>query len=489
VCKSYEADVVFNSLTFFIFFGIVVCLYYGLSHRLQNRMLLLASYVFYGCWDWRFLSLILISTVTDYLCGIQIYNQPSSLGKRKYLYVSLIINLALLGFFKYWNFFAESFVGLLLKLGINGDLRTFSILLPIGISFYTFKTMSYAIDIYRGEFEPTYDFFDYALFVAFFPALIAGPIDRAKNLLPQIQKQRQVNRSHIFEGLQLIFWGLFKKVFVADNLGIIVNQIYNNPASTGIEYIVATWAFAFQIYGDFSGYTDMARGTSMCLGIELTQNFKQPYLSINPSDFWRRWHISLSSWLRDYVYIPLGGNRKEGWKTYRNLLLTMLVCGLWHGAAWNFVIWGAYHGFLLSLHRIFRKEKKSDSTRTSSLWSYMPKAIVMFQLTSLGWIFFRAQSLAQIKLIFSRIFNLSWSTSWNTTMLSQVCLFSALPMLAMAFQTIRELRPSWFSETSLLRHFQFSYFPLPAKSAVYGVLIYLLCFYGAKAQTFIYFQF
>ena len=321
---------VFNSLTFFIFFGIVVGLYYVLSHRWQNRMLLLASYVFYGFWDWRFLSLILISTVTDYLCGIQIYNQPSSSGKRKYLYLCLIINLTLLCFFKYWNFFAESFVEVLSSLGVNANLKIISIILPIGISFYTFKTMSYSIDIYRGEIRPTYNFFDYALFVAFFPALIAGPIDRAKNLLFQIQNSRYVNKDKIFGGLQLIFWGLFKKVFVADNLGIIVDQIYNNPASTGAEYIVATWAFAFQIYGDFSGYTDMARGASMCLGIELTHNFKQPYLSINPSDFWRRWHISLSSWLRDYVYIPLGGNKKGKLKTYMNLFLTMLACGLWH---------------------------------------------------------------------------------------------------------------------------------------------------------------
>lgn len=476
---------VFNSLTFFIFFGIVVCVYYGLPHRWQNRMLLLASYFFYGWWDWRFLSLIFISTVTDYLCAIQIHNQPSPSGKRKYLYISIIVNLTLLGFFKYWNFFSESLAALLLRLGINGDLRTFSIILPIGISFYTFKTMSYSIDIYRGEFEPTYDFFDYALFVAFFPALIAGPIDRAKQLLPQIRNERRFDKDQILDGLRLIFWGLFKKVFVADNLGIIVDQIYKNPAATGTEYIIATWAFTFQIYGDFSGYTDMARGASKCLGIELTENFKQPYFAINPSDFWRRWHISLSSWLRDYVYIPLGGNRKEGWKTYRNLLLTMLVCGLWHGAAWNFVIWGAFHGLLLSLYRIFKNNRKSTSTETSGLWSYMLKAFFMFQLTSLGWIFFRAQNLDHIKLIFDRIFKLSWGTPWNLTMLSQVFLFSSLPMLVMAFQTIKELRPSWFSETSLPRHFQ----SLPIKGAVYGTLTYLLCFYGAKAQTFIYFQF
>jgi D-alanyl-lipoteichoic acid acyltransferase DltB (MBOAT superfamily) len=478
-----------NSLTFFIFLGIVVCLYFALPHRWQNRLLLFASYIFYGWWDWRCLSLIIICTVTDYLCGIQIYAQQSQERKRIFLLISIIINLTLLGSFKYWNFFIESFIALLLSVGIQLNVTTLHIVLPLGISFYTFKSMSYSIDVYRGEIEPTHEFFDYALFVAFFPLLIAGPIERASNLLPQIQNERHLDGGQVLRGLHLIFWGLFKKVFVADNLAIIVGQVYKNPLATGAEYVIATWAFAIQIYSDFSGYTDIARGTSRCLGFGITENFKQPYFAINPSDFWRRWHISLSSWLRDYVYIPLGGNRKGTWFTYRNLLLTMILCGLWHGSAWNFLIWGVYHGALLSIYRILTVGRRSDLTSTSTLWSYLLKAFIMFQLTSFGWIFFRAQNLDHIELIFNRIFRSSWDLNQVVSMLAEVLFFSALPILVMAFQTIRELRPLCFSERGLLRHFQLTYLPLPARGIVYGALVYLLFLYGAKAQSFIYFQF
>ena len=479
----------FNSIGYIIFLFVVLALYYFLEHRWQNRMLLAASYFFYGWWDWRFLLLILISTFTDYYCGIQIYERPTKGAKKTFLCLSLAVNLGLLGFFKYCNFFVDSFCDVFSLLGFHPSPLTLQIILPIGISFYTFKSISYSIDIYRGEIKPTYNFLDYALFVSFFPQLLAGPIERAKAFLPQIGNSRKFNLDQFVQGLQLIFWGMFKKIFVADNLGLIVNQVYNNPESSGIQYVIATWAFAFQIYSDFSGYSDIAQGTSKCLGIEIMVNFKEPYFASNPSDFWRRWHISLSSWLRDYVYVPLGGNRKGEFRTYGNLFLTMLLCGLWHGAAWNFIIWGAYHGLLLCLYRIFANNRRSNLTGTSHLWSYMLKAFIMFQLTTLGWIFFRAQNLAQIKLIFSRIFNLSWATSWDVTMLSEVCLFSSLPMLVMAFQTIRELRPSWFLKKGLPKYFQFSHLPIPAKSVVYAALTYLLCFYGAKAQTFIYFQF
>lgn len=479
----------FNSLTFFVFFGIVICLYYALPHRWQNRMLLVASYFFYGWWDWRFLSLIFISTVTDYLCGIQIHNQKSLQRKRTFLCISIITNLTLLGFFKYWGFFVESFVPLLSALGIYTNVATLHIILPVGISFYTFQTMTYSIDIYRGKIEPTHNFFDFALFVSFFPQLVAGPIERAKNLLPQIHNKRHFDKDQIFRGFHLIFWGLFKKVFVADNLGIIVDQVYANPAATGTEYVLATWAFAFQIYGDFSGYSDIARGTAKCLGIELMHNFKQPYFAVNPSDLWRRWHISLSSWLRDYLYIPLGGNRKGPWKTYRNLFLTMLLGGLWHGAAWNFVLWGAYHGIILSIYRTFKKDRRPHLLSTSSLWSYILRAFIMFQFTCLGWIFFRAQSLDHIKLILQQIASSFSYMPSSGEMLSKVTLFSSLPILVMGFQTIRELRPSWFIKKTVLKYIQFSHLPLPAKNVVYGTLTYLLCFYGAKAQSFIYFQF
>lgn len=451
-------------------------------------MLLIASYVFYGWWDWRFLSLIFISTMTDFLCGIKIFNQHSQHGKRKFLFISIIVHLTMLGTFKYWDFFAESFMALLSSFSIHTNIRTLNIILPAGISFYTFKSISYTVDIYRGEVEPAYNFLDYALFVSFFPQLVAGPIDRAKNLLPQILNKRHFDKDQMFQGLHLIFWGLFKKVFVADNLAVIVDKVYANQAATGTEYIIATWAFAFQIYGDFSGYSDIARGTSKCLGIELMQNFKQPYFATDPSDFWRRWHISLSSWLRDYLYIPLGGNRKGTLKTLRNLFLTMFLGGLWHGAAWKFVIWGMYHGVLLCIYRILGNGK-AQGIQTSNLWTYMLKAFIMFQLTSLGWIFFRAHSLDQIILIFQRILHSTWFTTEYIQMLSKVALFSSFPILVMVYKIIREQRPLWFSENNLFKYFQYSFQPLPVKSLIFGILTYLMLLYGAKAQTFIYFQF
>jgi D-alanyl-lipoteichoic acid acyltransferase DltB (MBOAT superfamily) len=479
----------FNSLTFFIFFGIVVCLYFALPHRWQNRMLLFASYFFYAWWDWRFLSLIMVCTVTEYLCGIQIYNQQSTQGKRTFLWISVITNLTLLGFFKYFNFFVGSSIVILSTLGIHANIATLHIILPLGISFYIFRSMSYSIDIYRCEMEPTHKFFDYALFVAFFPLLMAGPIERAKNLLPQIVNERHLDKDQILRGIQLIFWGLFKKVFVADNLAIIVDQVYKSSTATGAEYVIATWAFAIQIYSDFSGYTDIARGTSKCLGFKIMHNFKQPYFAINPSDHWRRWHISLTSWLRDYLYVPLGGNGKGTWITYRNIFVTMFLCGLWHGAAWNFVIWGAYHGILLSIYRIINSNKRSNSIAASSVWSYFLKAFIMFQLITVGFIFFRAQSVDQISIIFKSFLMLSLNLSQFISMLSEVVLFSALPILVMAFQTIRELRPSWFSEGTFLKNLELLHLPLPAKSIAYGILAYLLCLYGAKAQSFIYLQF
>jgi len=479
----------FNSWTFLVFFSVVIVLYYLLSHRWQNRMLLVASYFFYGWWDWRFLSLIFISTVTDYICGIQIYEHQRPEVKKRFLIISVVVNLSLLGFFKYWGFFVQNFVTLLSTAGINANIATLHIILPVGISFYTFQTMTYSIDIYRGEIEPTHNFFDFALFVSFFPQLVAGPIERAKNLLPQIQNDRNFDKDQMLRGLQLIFWGLFKKVFVADNLAIIVDQVYSNPAATGAEYIIATWAFAFQIYGDFSGYSDIARGTAKCLGIELMVNFRQPYFAVNPSELWRHWHISLSTWLRDYLYIPLGGNRKGTIKTYRNLLLTMLLGGLWHGAAWNFVIWGAFHGFLLTAHRFFTTFKRSTSPFGSHLLLHMIKAFFMFHLTCLGWIFFRAQTFDHIKLIFHQIFSAFSYTPDSEEMLIKVLFFSAIPIFVMAVETFKSLRPVLFSNNVFLKYCQFSNLPFQLKNVAYAVLTYLLCFYGAKAQAFIYFQF
>ena len=475
----------FNSVEFFIFFLTVLLLYYVLPHRWQNIMLLVASYFFYGWWDWRFLSLIFISTVVDYVCGIGIHNQANLHIKKRYLYFSVFVNLSLLGFFKYWNFFTDSLIGAMAPFGVQLDLPTLHLILPVGISFYTFQTMTYSVDIYRGKLKPTHDFLDFALFVSFFPQLVAGPIERAQKLLPQIQHKRSYNPVQFLEGLHLIFWGLFKKIFVADNLGMVVDRIYGAADATGFEYMLATFAFAFQIYGDFSGYTDVARGTAKCLGIQLMLNFKQPYLAINPSDFWRRWHISLSSWLRDYLYISLGGNRKGVWRTYRNLMLTMVFGGLWHGAAWNFVIWGAYHGLLLCLFRIFGQSRAPTLYPRAQFLAHTLKTIMMFLLTCGSWVLFRAQNIAQIGQIFERIFTGPWYFFESGDVVEQVIFFAAFPILVMMYTYLKDFEIIQPQSKIVLLCQQ----SLTLRSVTYGVLTYLLCFHAAKAQSFIYFQF
>ncbi len=478
----------FNSFTYFIFLIIVLSAYVLLHHKWQNRMLLVASYVFYGWWDWRFLTLIFLSTVTDYVCGEKIYQSKSASSKRRFVIVSICINLGLLGFFKYFNFFTESLATALESIGLNGSIGALHIILPVGISFYTFQTMTYSIDIYRGKLKPTNDFLDYALFVSFFPQLVAGPIERAQKLLPQIQNKRHCNLESVIRGGHLIFLGLFKKVFVADNLAIIVDRIYSNPSSTGFEYVVGTWAFAFQIYGDFSGYTDIARGTAKCFGIDLMENFRQPYFAINPSDLWRRWHISLSTWFRDYLYIPLGGNRKGRLNTYKNIFITMFLCGLWHGAAWNFVIWGIFHACLLIGYRVLVRNNLSGKYYSQSVFHYGIRALVMFQLTCIGWVFFRSQNIEQVGVIFTKmLFEFNFGTDSLET-LQKVLFFCSFPLFIMGYKTLLEIKPSWVSRSRILYR-EFVNIPFHLKGLIYGVLTYLLCFYGASAQSFIYFQF
>ena len=335
----------FNSLQFIAFFIIVYSLYLLFNHRWQNYMLLAASYFFYGSWNWRFLSLILISTILDYFCGLAIDRQPGRKRKKLFLIISVTGNLTILGFFKYFNFFAHDFQLILARFGIPTHPLVLNIVLPVGISFYTFQTMSYTIDIYRGEMRPTRRFLDLALFVAFFPQLVAGPIERAKHLLPQIIKPRLITPRQFREGLWLIYWGFFLKVFVADNLAGIVDRVFAGAETiSGIEVLLGLYAFAFQILGDFAGYSSIAIGLARLMGIDIMTNFLFPYFVTNPRDFWKNWHISLSTWLRDYLYIPLGGNRRGRLMTYRNILITMLLGGLWHGAAWTFVIWGGVSG-------------------------------------------------------------------------------------------------------------------------------------------------
>ncbi|HEY2786791.1 MAG TPA: MBOAT family O-acyltransferase [Fimbriiglobus sp.] len=383
---------IFTTFTFLVFILIVLPLYFLLPHRAQNVMLLAASYVFYGWWDWRFLFLLLFSTVLDYMIGLGLA-APRLVNRRKALVtISIVTQLLLLGVFKYYDFFATSFATLASQFGWHVDPWLIQLVLPVGISFYTFHTLSYTIDIYRGILAPTRDFIAFALFISFFPQLVAGPIARARHLLPQMINPRHPLLTDWFEGCYLFYWGLFKKVVVADTLAQIVDKAFTNPARlNAFTVLVAVYAFAWQIYCDFSGYTDMARGCSKWFGIDLQINFKVPYLSVDPSDFWKRWHISLSSMLRDYLYIPLGGNRYG--RTYRNLILTMLLGGLWHGANWTYALWGLYHGVLLVAYRLICPGLE---TRLKSPWARALHTIWFFHLVCLGWLIFRADSITQL---------------------------------------------------------------------------------------------
>ena len=405
---------VFNSLQFAVFFVIVYALYRCLNHTWQNRMLLAASYVFYGMWNWRFLFLILLSTVLDYACGLLIHDARDARRRKLLLIVSMVGNLTILGVFKYYDFFASSLQDLLAWFGLSVQPIYLKVALPLGVSFYTFQTMSYTIDIYRGQMRPTRRFVDFALFVAFFTQLVQGPIERARGLLPQILSPRALTPKKTAEGCYLIFWGLFQKIVVADNLARIVNSVFAAPPPyDGVAVLLAVYAFTFQIFCDFAGYTNMARGLAKCLGFELTINFNLPYFATNPSEFWRRWHITLSTWLRDYLYIPLGGNRKGAARTYRNLALTMLLGGLWHGAAWTFVLWGAYHGMLLIAHRLLQPALKRIPEPESPLVRkavFLLRVAFFFHLICIGWLLFRAKSVGQVgQMLTSLCFNLSAS--------------------------------------------------------------------------------
>jgi alginate O-acetyltransferase complex protein AlgI len=389
----------FHTSTFAIFFALTYALYVCMRHRQQNVLLLIASYVFYGYWDWRFLSLLAVSTLLDYSCALAIQGTDLPSARRGFLVISLCGNLGMLGFFKYFDWFAHSLQELAAGFGWHIDVFTLHVVLPVGISFYTFQTMSYVIDVYRRQVPATRNLLDFALSVAFFPHLVAGPIQRASSLLPQVERPRQVTEAQFHQGIWLVFLGFFKKVFIADNLAPIVNRAFAAGSDpSGAQVVVAVYAFAFQIYGDFSGYSDIARGISKLMGFELMVNFRMPYFARNPREFWQRWHISLSTWLRDYLYISLGGSRRGTARMYANLMLTMLLGGLWHGAAWTFVLWGFYQGVLLVAHRILSPTimvVRRAFGRAERTWTVL-SIVVTLQFVCLGWLIFRAESVAQI---------------------------------------------------------------------------------------------
>ncbi|MCB0339348.1 MAG: MBOAT family protein, partial [Bdellovibrionales bacterium] len=429
-------------------------------------------------WDVRFLSLILLSTIIDYFCGLKIAQSSEPRIRKRYVTISVFSNLLILGFFKYFDFFVTNANYLAAQLGLSTQLPLLEIILPVGISFYTFQTMSYAIDIYRKEVEPTQSFLDFALFVSFFPQLVAGPIERAKNLLPQVLGQRLITLDKFYSGAFLCFWGLFKKVYVADNLAPLVNSVFSRSAGLhGPDIIIALYAFAFQIYCDFSGYTDIARGTAKMMGFDLMFNFRLPYFASNPSEFWKRWHISLSSWLRDYLYIPLGGSKSRRWLTYRNLFLTMLLGGLWHGAAWTFVAWGIYQAILLISHRVaYPILNRSKFLNTFA--GHVVCVVIFFQFICIGWLLFRAESISQALEFIQLIVN-EPRLSNHTVSLTLTFLQFSWPLLI-----VQGLQAK-LSDYSIIEKS-----PVIVRIFVYLLMMFLMIFWGVdNGQEFIYFQF
>ncbi len=475
----------FNSITYLLFFILFFILYWGVlknSLKHQNLLILVASYVFYGWWDYRFLGLIFISTLIDFFAGKAIEKSSNFKAKKGFLILSLLSNLGLLGFFKYFNFFIENFQLLSQNLGFQTNLGSLEIILPVGISFYTFQTMSYSIDVYNGKIKSSNNFIEFAAYVSFFPQLVAGPIERATHLLPQFQIKKSFNYQNAVEGLRQILWGLFKKMFVADNCAEYANLIFNTEMDySGSTYAIGAILFSFQIYGDFSGYSDIAIGSSKVFGFQLMQNFKLPYFSKNIDEFWKKWHISLSTWFRDYVYIPLGGNRVGFLKQIRNVFIVFLISGFWHGANWTFISWGFVHAMLfiplLVISKI-QKHKPIELAIEKFKFSDVFKITLTYVLVTLCWVFFRAENMSQALDVFKSIFSKSLFTI--PSIRPSLPLISILILIIIEWITKNKSYPLENIEKSvnqLLRYFIYIIF-----------MIVVLFFYGAN-QQFIYFQF
>jgi D-alanyl-lipoteichoic acid acyltransferase DltB (MBOAT superfamily) len=540
----------FVSWHYALFLPLVLAFYWRLPHRGRILLLIAASYTFYGCWDARFLALLLVSTVTDFVCAQAIAGQrlalarvfglsclplvwaasshavamavsgiagepqpalgrvfqtvspeaftalalfpvlfaagcsllwrgPEARRRTSFLLLSLGTNLALLGFFKYYNFFTDSAAAMLGLVGVQPGWTLLHIILPVGISFYTFQTLSYTVDVYRQRLAPTGDFITYATYLSFFPQLVAGPIERSTALLPQLQTPSAWDAGNFHRGLRLILIGLFKKVFVADNCALLAGYVFDdNPPLNAPWALLGVTAFAFQIYGDFSGYSDIARGSARLFGIHLSHNFHFPYFATGPSDFWQRWHITLSSWFRDYVYIPLGGNRGGAGRTLVNLLATMLLAGLWHGANWTFVLWGAYHGLLLIAYRLCNPLSALERNDARAPWRTASAVALMFGFTLIGWVIFRSQSPAQMAAWFMALPN--WASTGTLDWVRPFwwLLFHSLPLLALQAATWKDR-----DEVEMLR------WPWPVRGVVYGLLFLAVASSTAGEPEFIYFQF
>ncbi len=468
----------FNSFEFLAFLPIVFLLYWFVVYKYikwQNVLLLIASYVFYGWWDWRFLSLIALSTLMDYFVGFRIHESKQQHIKKRWLWISMMFNLGLLGFFKYYNFFIDSWIDMLSGLGYQSEnVWTLQVILPVGISFYTFQTMSYSIDIYREKLKPTKDFIVFAAFVSFFPQLVAGPIERATNLLPQFLDKRSFSYKTFSYGIKLMIWGFFLKLVVADRAAIYVNAVYNNFESHGgLSHIAATILFAFQIYGDFAGYSLIAIGTAKLFGFDLMTNFRRPYFSASVSEFWTRWHISLSTWFRDYLYIPLGGNRVAKPRWLFNLFVTFLISGLWHGANWTFMVWGALNGIYLIIEVLIGSKNRKG----------VLNVFVTFALINFAWIFFRASSIEQALYIVKTIFTSPGRLYIGS---GDDIAASMYAVLAIAILFMIEVKKEYFDGLFSVSDNRLEFIRLGA----YAVVLFMILYFGVFGKSqFIYFQF
>ena len=474
----------FNSLEFAVFVPIIFILYWSFRSSLsvQNYILLIAGYVFYGWWDYRFLSLIFISSFIDYIISLRLSKTDVIRSRKLLLAASIVLNLGMLGFFKYFNFFTQEFSRVFTFFGASIEGIALDIILPVGISFYTFQTMSYTIDVYRRKMEPTKDIVAFLTFVNFFPQLVAGPIERASDLLPQFLKKREFDYAHASDGMRQILWGLFKKIVIADNCAVIVNEIFlNYETQSGSTLFMGSVLFAFQIYGDFSGYSDIAIGTSRLFGFNLKKNFNFPYFSRDFAEFWRRWHISLSSWFKDYLYIPLGGSRGTLFKTIRNTLIIFVVSGFWHGANWTFILWGLLNALYFIPVLLSRRDGvRSAIVAENSLFPSFKEAwqlALTFFLTCIAWVFFRAES---VDVAFGYLKNI-----FSADLFSLPNVPSFIVLILIGFVLVE-----WFQRKK--EHglaFQPTKTSKVARWSIYYGVVFLILWYTGEPQEFIYFKF
>lgn len=461
----------FNSLEYIVFLPIVFSLYWFIKHvtkddsqqiKLQNWFIIIVSYFFYACWDARFLVLILITTCCSYYSGLLIDCATTRRNKKIYLICNVVVNLLILGVCKYYDFFVKSFAELF---DIYTESLLLNIVLPVGISFYTFQALSYSIDVYRNRICATSEFVAFGAYISFFPQLVAGPIERAENLLPQFLNKRDFDYKQAVYGMRLMLWGFFKKIVIADNCGIYVDSVWNDYATqSSATLLLAAVLFSMQIYTDFSGYSDIAIGTARLFGIRLSDNFNSPYFAHSIADFWRRWHISLTSWFRDYVYIPLGGNRKGKWQTIVNTLIVFSLCGLWHGANWTFVVWGLYNAMLFVPMILLRTNKHRDVSSERLKWL---KVIITFVLVALGWILFRAPSMTECWGYIQALCRLDFSSIWIENIFQMACVIVAI-IIMFVFEWRKYLPNRWW---------------------VYYILLFSIWWFAGQDVDFIYFQF